>query len=214
MATFFHFHDSSFTHSGVSPTWLQPLQNLKLDPPTALFRTPSDCPVAMRKPAFPTTHNRLCDRGPHCPSLPCSFHSSLRTGSPWGECSSPGLGPTRFFSSFKSLLKCPCLREALLDHLVKNLPSSAQFPHCIFSTAPPFFILLSTGSLVPRSVPGAEHMLSTPLQDGWHHPLVPLPRKPWPSHSAPTLSSEASFSSGSNIVSAGWFSVTLCCILS
>ena len=84
----------------------------KTGPPTALFRTPSDCPVAMRKPAFPTTHNRLCDRGPHCPSLPRSFHSSLHTGSPWGECSSTGLGPARCFSSFKSLLKFHFIRGA------------------------------------------------------------------------------------------------------
>lgn len=160
MAPFVHLHHSGFAHSGVSPTWQQPLQNLKLGPSTALFRAPSDCPVGTRKPAFPTAHDRLCDRGPHCPSPPCSFHSSLCTGSPWGECSSPGLGPTGCFSSFKSLLKCPCLREALLDHLVKNFPSPAQFPHCIFSTSPAFFILLSAGSLVPRSMPGAEQMLS------------------------------------------------------
>lgn len=140
----------------------------------------------MRKPAFPTAHDRLCDWGPRCPSAPCSFHSSLCTGSPWGDCSSPGLGPAGFSSSFRSLLKCPCLREALLDCLVKNLPSPAQCPHCIFSTSPPFFIFLSAGSLVPRSVPGAEQMLSTRLQDGWHHPLVPLPRKPWTPHLAPT----------------------------
>lgn len=130
MATFFHFHDSSFSHSGVSPTWQQPLQNLKLDPSTGLFRTPSDCPVAMRKPAFPTALNRLCDWGPRCPSLPCSFHSSLRISSPWGECSSPGLGPTGF-SSFKSLLKCPCPLGSPCEEPPQLSPvPTLYFQHC------------------------------------------------------------------------------------
>ena len=198
---------------GVSPTWQQPLQNLKLDPSTALFRAPRDCPVGMRKPAFPQPTTGCVTGGPAAPPHHAPFTPAFAPALP-GEDALPQVLAQPASSPHSGLYSnVPASERPFWITLWRTSPAQPS-SHTVFQYVTSLLYLaqcwISGAQERAWSWADAQHTAA-----GWvASPASPFAEKALDTPHRSHMSSEASFSSGSNIVSSGRFSVTLHCILS